>query len=292
MDRGTATYQCRDGTTARLDRRSRVTGGEWILALDKKEMMVQGTRTAILCSPTNLAPEWIHEGLKDSFQHETGVFEDPTGRLLRQKILYLDSIEIDRSTLGEASDSDRASYFATEAVAGNIPLRKWTPPVDRWIHRVDCLRLHFPEFEIPEFDEEAKKTVLEMIAHETKTAKEFRNSEILPTLREWLSPEHRSMMDQMFPDHYPIPDRHKPLVIDYSTPESPKISLRIQEAMTLKKHPFIATNRCRLTVELLAPNQRPVQVTQDLEAFWTTSYPSIRKDLRGRYPKHNWPEQV
>ncbi|MBC2600208.1 ATP-dependent helicase HrpB [Puniceicoccus vermicola] len=292
LDRGTTTYLCRDGSTARLDRRTRVTGDEWILALDKKEMLVQGTRTAILCSPTNLEPSWIQESLGDSLSRNTGVFEDPTGRLLRQEILQLDAIELERNTLGDANDSDRASYFAEEAINGNIPLRKWTPAVDRWIQRMDCLRLHFPEFEIPEFDEEAKRTVLEMIAHETQTAKEFRNAEILPTLREWLSPEHRAMMNQILPEHYPIPERRKPLNIDYGTPESPRISLRIQEAMALKKHPHIANNRCRLTVELLAPNQRPVQVTQDLEAFWSTSYPQIRKDLRGRYPKHHWPESV
>ncbi|MGE9289808.1 MAG: ATP-dependent helicase HrpB [Puniceicoccales bacterium] len=292
IDRGTTSYQCRDGSTARLDRRTRVTGAEWILALDKKEMLVQGTRTSILCSPTNLEAQWIRETLGDSLRRETGVFEDPTGRLLRQEILYLDTIEIERKTLGDANDSDRASYFAREALAGNIPLRKWTPAVEHWIRRIECLRLHFPEFEIPQFDEEAKQTVLEMIALETQTVKEFRNAEILPTLRDWMSPEHRALMKQMLPDHYPIPERRKPLPIDYSTPKSPKISLRIQEAMVLKKHPHIADNRCRLTVELLAPNQRPVQITQDLEAFWTTSYPAIRKDLRGRYPKHNWPDKV
>ncbi len=290
LDRGTTTYLCRDGSSARLDRRTRVTGGEWLLALDKKEMMVQGTRTAILCSPINIEREWISESLGDSLQRSTGVFEDPTGRLLRQEIVSLGKIELSRNTLGEANDSDRASYFASRALAGEIPLRKWNATADHWVQRIDCLRVHFPEFDIPQFDEEAKRTVLEMIALETNTVKEFRNAEIFPTLREWLSPEHRAMMEQMLPEHFPIPNRKKPLAIDYSAPESPRISLRIQEAIPLKAHPTIADGRCRLTVELLAPNYRPVQVTQDLEAFWTTSYPAIRKDLRGRYPKHNWPE--
>lgn len=292
IDRGTATYQCRDGTSARLDRRTRVNASEWILALDKKEMTVRGPRTSILCSPVNLELEWIRESLNASFHRNKGVYEDPTGRLLRQEILSLGSIEIERNTLGEANDSERASHFASEALAGRIPLRQWSPSVDRWIARLECLRLHYPELEVPEFDEEAKRTVLEMIALETRSQKEFRNAEILPTLREWLSPEYRSFLEQMLPEHYPVPDRRKPLTIDYSTPESPRISLKIQEAMSLKTHPSLANGRCRLTVELLAPNQRPVQVTQDLESFWTTSYPSIRKDLRGRYPKHHWPETL
>ncbi len=292
IDRGTTSYQCRDGTTARMDRRTRIVGDEWILAPDKKELLIQGTRTAILCSPVNLSPDWIQTSLGEFMRREIGVYEDPSGRLLRQEITMLDEIEVERRTLGEANDSERASYFAAEALAGNIPLRKWTPAVDRWIQRIECLRFHFPEYDIPVFDDHARRTVLEMVALETRTAKEFRGAEILPTLRDWLSPEHRSLMEQMLPEHYPIPDRRKPLAIDYSTPESPRISIRIQDAMTIETHPTLAQDRCRLTVELLAPNQRPVQVTQDLPSFWKTSYPLIRKELRGRYPKHNWPEQV
>jgi len=221
-----------------------------------------------------------------------GIFEDSSGRLLRQEIRFLDQIEVERKTLGEANDSERATYFASEALSGRIPLRKWTAAVDQWIQRAECLRHYFPEAEVPVFDKEARKTVLEMVALETPTAKEFRNAEILPTVRQWLSPELHSLLVQMVPEHFPIPGRKKPLFIDYQDPVSPRISLRIQEAMSLEDHPVIAAGRCPLTVELLAPNHRPVQVTRDLKQFWQTSYPLIRKDLRGRYPKHNWPESL
>jgi len=292
VDRGTATYQCRDGSTARLDRKTRITSGEWILALDKRELLVKGIRTTLLSSVVNLEYQWIKELLGGSLQRDIGVFEDPSGRVLRQEVVRLDSIELERNTLGEAGSSDRATHFANEAMAGRIPLRKWTPPIDRWIARVECLRLLYPEFEVPVFDDEAKHTVLEMIAHEADTVKVFRNSEILPTLKEWLSPEHRSLLDHAIPETILIPERSKPLAVNYEDPATPRISLRIQEAMPLQAHPTIAEGRCRLTLDLLAPNQRPVQVTQDIESFWETSYPSIRKDLRGRYPKHNWPEKV
>jgi len=290
IDRGTTSYLCRDGTTAKLDRHTRIEGSEWILALEKKELMIRGTKTSVLCSPINLEEEWIKNLPPAFYQIERGIFEDPSGRLLVQEIRSLDAIEIDRQTFGEANESERASHFASEALRGNIPLRFWNPAVEKWINRVECLRLHFPELEIPIFDQEAKKTVLEMVALETKTVKEFRNTEILPTLREWLSPEFLGMIDEMIPENFPVPNRKRPLPIDFDHPESPRISLRIQEAMTIKDHPTIASGRCRLTVELLAPNHRPVQITNDLEAFWTSSYASIRKDLRGRYPKHNWPE--
>ena len=290
MDRGTATYQCRDGSTVRLDRKSRVSGAEWILAIEKKELLVKGTRTSIFSSLVNLEFDWIENALAAEIHREVGVYEDPSGRLLQQEIRFLDSIEIERTTIGEAGESDRATYFAAEAVAGRIPLRKWNSAADQWICRVECLRTFFPELEIPPFDDEARQTVLEMVALETKTVKAFRNAEILPTLHDWLNPEYRPLLAEMTPEHYTIPGRKKPSAIDYQDPGAPRLSIRIQDAMRLKNHPKIAADRCPLTIELLAPNQRPVQVTQDLNAFWSTSYPSIRKDLRGRYPKHDWPE--
>ena len=289
INRGAASFLCRDGSSARIDRRARVAAGEWILALDKKELVVKGVRTAVLCGVVNLEPAWIQGFFADVCEHRTGVFEDPAGNVLRQEILALGAIEIERTTLGPAEPAERAGYFAGEALDGRIPLRKWTSAADRWVSRVEFLRLYYPEYEIPGFDREAKRTILEMIAVETATAKEFRNAEILPTLREWLSPEHRALVDELAPENLAVPGRKRPVAVDYTDPARPKISLRIQEAAPLDRHPALAGGRCPAVLELLAPSGRPVQVTTDLPDFWKTSYPAIRKELRGRYPKHHWP---
>lgn len=292
LERGTATYQCRDGTSARIDRHSRVQSAEWIVFLEKRELIVRGTRTAILGSIVNLEDNWIRAELSEQITTESGIFEDPAGNLLRQTIHRLGAIEVARETHGPASDSERASHFAKQAAAGSIPLRRWTPATDHWLRRVDCLRLNFPELEIPVFDEDARIAVLELVAYETATAKEFRNAEIRPALEEWLGPEISASLDTLVPETFLIPGRKRPAGIDYSNPEKPRLSIRIQEAMKLEEHPLIGSGRIRLVLELLAPNQRPVQITENLAAFWENSYPAIRKELRGRYPKHDWPEKV
>ncbi len=290
LHRGTASYRCRDGTSARIDRHSRIRPGDWILFLEKRELTVKGVRTAVLGSIVNLEEDWIVDRLSEETTTETGVFEDPSGRLLRQSITHLGAIEVSRETLGPASDSERAAHFAKEALAGRIPLRKWTPATDHWLCRVECLRRHFPEFEVPDFDEEAKGAILEWVAYETATVKEFRNADIQPALEEWLGPELCPSLDRLLPSAVELPGRKRPVSVNYTDPDQPRLSLRIQDALRLDSHPTLASGRIRLTLELLAPNQRPVQVTDDLDAFWITSYPAIRKELRGRYPKHDWPE--
>ena len=78
--------------------------------------------------------------------------------------------------------------------------------------------------------------------------------------------------------------------IDYEAEQGPTISIRVQELFGLAQHPAIAGGRVPLTVELLSPAHRPVQVTRDLAGFWRSSYFDVRRDLRGRYPRHVWPD--
>ncbi|AGH96176.1 ATP-dependent helicase C-terminal domain-containing protein [Pseudobdellovibrio exovorus] len=91
------------------------------------------------------------------------------------------------------------------------------------------------------------------------------------------------------PDYFKLPNS-KTVPIDYLSEQAPKVSARIQEFFGLQKNPTLLKDRLRMTIELLAPNYRPAQVTSQLENFWKTSYLEIRKELKARYPKHAWPE--
>ena len=78
--------------------------------------------------------------------------------------------------------------------------------------------------------------------------------------------------------------------IDYDTEGDPVLRVRLQEMFGLARTPSIANGKAHLRIELLSPAGRPLAVTQSLETFWTNGYPSVRSDMRGRYPKHSWPE--
>ena len=107
-------------------------------------------------------------------------------------------------------------------------------------------------------------------------------------LRNSLTWEQQSELDRLAPSSVSAPTGTR-LSVDYSK-EQPQISVRLQELFGMTEHPCVGPKRLPLLIELLSPAQRPVQTTADLPGFWTTSYSDVRKDMRGRYPKHPWPE--
>jgi ATP-dependent helicase HrpB len=108
-------------------------------------------------------------------------------------------------------------------------------------------------------------------------------------LRAFLPWEEREKLDALAPSHLTVPTGSQ-LRIDYLAEGGPSVAVRLQELFGLNETPCIAGGAVRVTLKLLSPAQRPVQITRDLAGFWQGSYAEVRKHLRGRYPKHHWPE--
>ena len=104
-----------------------------------------------------------------------------------------------------------------------------------------------------------------------------------------LSWRQRAELDELAPTHVEVPSGSR-IRIDYSDPEAPVLAVRLQELFGLDATPSVAGGSVPLTLHLLSPAHRPVQVTRDLAGFWRSSYFDVRKELRGRYPKHAWPD--
>jgi ATP-dependent helicase HrpB len=118
---------------------------------------------------------------------------------------------------------------------------------------------------------------------------ELRDTDPGAALRGLLTHAQRAALEREAPTHIRLPtDRMAP--ITYETGRPPSVSARIQELFGLTATPRLAGGRVPLVVQLLAPNQRPVQITDDLASFWRTTYADVRKQLRGRYPRHPWPD--
>jgi len=108
-------------------------------------------------------------------------------------------------------------------------------------------------------------------------------------LRALLSWEERRRLEELAPSHLTVPTGSQ-IRIDYLEEGGPSVAVRLQEVFGLTQTPQIAGGAVRVTFKLLSPAQRPVQITRDLAGFWQGSYADVRKHLRGRYPKHYWPE--
>jgi ATP-dependent helicase HrpB len=114
----------------------------------------------------------------------------------------------------------------------------------------------------------------------------LRLADILKALLSW---DEQRKLEELAPTHLKVPSGSN-IRIDYRDENAPVVSVRLQEVFGLAQTPRLARNRVPITFKLLSPAHRPVQVTRDLASFWSRGYAEVRKDLRGRYPKHYWPE--
>ncbi len=164
----------------------------------------------------------------------------------------------------------------------------WSAPARRFAARVELARKSGDN--LPEMTEEALMDRLETwllpYLDGVKTAEEWKAFDILEPLRALLSWEQMKALDASAPAHFTTPTGRR-IPIDY-TGDHPEISLRLQEMFGQTTHPTVSGWPLRIT--LLSPARRPVQTTLDLPGFWASSYRDVRKDMRGRYPKHPWPE--
>lgn len=138
------------------------------------------------------------------------------------------------------------------------------------------------------FLETLSEMVFESLSGSIQSLSDFLEYDLFQLLV-FLSPDQVKADLHKLPSHYSLPSG-KSIPIDYESEQAPLISARLQELLGVLKTPSVLDQRIKITVELLAPNYRPTQITGDLESFWITSYPDVRKDLRARYPKHDWPE--
>ena len=144
-----------------------------------------------------------------------------------------------------------------------------------------------PELEIPEFAEEDRLLMLTEICQGATTYKQIKDRQVLPVLKQWLSAPVQSAVDSYAPDRITLTNGTS-AKINYVMDPEPTIGVILQKLYDVEETPTICNGKVTLKVQVLAPNQRPAQVTTDLKSFWENSYPAVRTQLKGRYPKHEW----
>jgi ATP-dependent helicase HrpB len=118
---------------------------------------------------------------------------------------------------------------------------------------------------------------------------EVQRIDLVQALRGWLDWEQLRRLDELAPERIEVPSGSR-VALEYGDPAAPMLAVRLQEVFGMTATPRVFGGRVPVTMQLLSPAQRPVQVTRDLASFWKTGYFDVRKDLRGRYPKHHWPD--
>lgn len=288
-DAGTRRCRMVHGRSGEL-RRESVVDSELFVAAEIEERDVRGDVTVLLGMATAVEFPWLEEVFPGDFTDGSFTTYDPSLRRVvsRSERRFRDLI-LSSSDQGEPDFDKAAELLAAEVVAGRLNLKGWDAVVENWIQRVNFVAKHCPETEIPPIDEEARQLLAEQICHGALSYKEVKDHPVLATVKEWISLEQHYYIDTYAPAEMDLPRRKNPAKIRYEADGRAFIASKLQDFYDVPGASLkVANGKVQLLIELLAPNQRPAHLTDDLDGFWDGAYKHVRKDLAGRYPKHEW----
>jgi ATP-dependent helicase HrpB len=220
------------------------------------------------------------------------VFDAQSLALRARNIRALGAIALVERPIPVPAGEESARKLAHGMVQLGLDRLPWTKALAQWRDRVIFLRQaegdEWPDLSTRALAARIDEWLVPALYGKTALA-DFSGEELSAALSALVPHRLRRRLEAEAPTHFTAPSgSHVP--IDYDAPEGPKLSIRVQELFGLDRHPTIAGGRVPLVVELLSPAHRPVQVTRDLPGFWRGSYAAVKSDLRGRYPRHPWPD--
>ncbi|SFL36703.1 ATP-dependent helicase HrpB [Paenibacillus sp. 1_12] len=255
------------------------------------ELDDQGTDSRIyLAAPVEL--EELEQHFPDSIERETVTAWDPTVQAVRSRhYVRMGAILIKDVPNHSPNHDDVLQALVRGIVVEGLALLPWTKASLQLRERLRFMNHHDNDW--PDVTDDAlMATIQDWLAphlHGLKSRSDLQRLNIISILESMLSWEQRRTLDEWAPTHITSPSGSR-ISVDYSNPVSPTLSVRLQEMFGMEQTPRIGGGRVPILLHLLSPAQRPVQVTSDLASFWRHTYFEIKKDLKGRYPKHYWPD--
>lgn len=288
VDQGTLRCELVHGRRGVLARESVVHHSQFFVAAEVREIQSSdGSVQTILSLATAVEPEWLTELFRGEIERVHRASYDPSSRrVIAEEAVCFRGLTVETRKC-DATPDESARLFAAEIMAGRLSLPGWDHGAEQWVLRLRLLNKYCPELGLPEFNESDRQTLIEHICHGATSYKEIKNRDVKGELKSWLSPAQQALVDKHAPERVQLSNGRTPKVV-YAADGPPYIALRIQELYGVTTVPRIALGRVPLVIHVLAPNMRPVQITQDLQSFWTEHYPKIKSELQRKYPKHLW----
>ena len=220
-------------------------------------------------------------------------WDDARGALVSERVRAFDAIVLE-SRPGGRIDPERATGALVEAVrARGLEALPWTPALRQWRERVRCLRGWMPELGLPDFSGEALLAGLDDWLRPALAGRSrldaLDEGAFAAALKSRLDWSLARRLDALAPERIQVPSGQQRR-IEYAVGQEPVLAVKLQELFGLAETPRIADGRMPLTLHLLSPAGRPLQVTRDLRGFWERTWPEVRREMKGRYPRHPWPE--
>jgi ATP-dependent helicase HrpB len=288
-NRGDGSFLLANGRGAAMDRASALARSPYVAVAELTGTAAQGR--ILLAAPITQAEIELnfaeHIAIADEISFDRGAM---ALRARRKKTLH--AITLSEAPLALQPSAETARVLADGLAAAGLDKLPWSKPLKQWRDRVMFLRKAvgdpWPDLSDDALTSQGEAWLLPALFDKT-ALKEFTAADMSDALMTLLPWDLRARLEREAPTHFEAPTGSL-LAIDYEAEQGPTIAVRLQELFGLSSHPAIAKGAIPLVLELLSPAQRTVQVTRDLPGFWRGSYAAVRTDLRGRYPRHPWPE--
>lgn len=293
-------FLCADGGEARLHERETLASAEWLaVAHWGVGTQTSGAARQVLSAAT-LSEAEVRAGGIGAVQTLAEVRWDAQAEaVVAERITRLGAIVLERKPLrgGERSDPLEAEIRAA-LLQGlrslGIGVLPWTEAARQWQARVACLRAWRPTEDWPEVSDAALEAAYEdwLLPHlDGITRREhLARLDLAAILNQQLDYARQQQLARLAPTQIGVPSGSR-VALDWQADGAPPVlAVKLQELFGLTETPTVNEGRTRVSLHLLSPGRRPIQVTQDLAGFWQRTYPEVRKELKGRYPRHPWPD--
>ncbi|EWS70416.1 ATP-dependent helicase HrpB [Vibrio vulnificus] len=284
-------YLMANGHGAELREDDPLGGEEYLVVLD----LMRGQKNA---SQIQLAIPLELSALQQSnpsclVSHEHIDWDETKGRLLAEKQRRIGELVVSRETLAQPGKEKMTQALLSYVRRKGLAVLDWGDKSQSLLERIRCAIEWLPEQAWPAMDDASLLSELEQwlepyMAH-VATVKDLAKINLCEALNARLGWPLNQQLDEWLPKHYTLPTGTQQM-IRYQQGANPVLSVRMQEMFGEQSSPTVAQGRVKLTLELLSPARRPLQVTQDLAGFWAGAYKEVQKEMKGRYPKHVWPD--
>jgi ATP-dependent helicase HrpB len=287
LDQGTLRCELVHNRRGVLARESAVSHSELIVVAEVREVEGREVNT-ILSLATAIDAAWLREFFPGDIESDLRVqFDAQQKRVVAAELLKFRGLALSAKRVDPPPADAAARILADEIIAGRLPLPNWDHSVEQWLARLDFLCANCPELQLPPFTDDDKVHVIGQLCLGAVSYKDIKEREVKPVVMSWLSAAQKELLDRHAPERLSLPNNRTPKVV-YEKGKSPFISLRIQELYDVNQTPKTAMGRVPVTVHILTPGMKPIQVTQDMPSFWREHYPKIKSELARKYPKHFW----
>ena len=290
LDAGTLRCELVHRRRGMLARESAVAKAPLLVAAEISEIGGRGGEVTVLLSlGTAIEESWLGELFPGDLVETKGVaYDEQARRVIARRERRFRDLVLEAKAGGDDVPPDAAArLLAREVLAGRMKLEAWDEAVEQWITRVNRLAEWFPELEVTPITEADRATLVEQVCYGEAGYRGIKDKPVMPVLREWLTAEQFAVLDDYLPERLVMCNGRRSR-LTYHKEGPPVLSARIQELYGIEGRFAVGHGRVPVKIEVLAPNQRPIQVTDDLSAFWRDMYPKVKAELSRRYPRHEW----